>query len=755
MNLSCIETVDEVEEYLRDISEECSNIDQRMHDLSLCSNDLDILFAQLNILKFDLEIVHVDIKDFLEILGEVAIRIREISKNIREKKIQQIRLESSIKYIKDVKMLKEWIQNLYYAIDQCNWDVAAKYVSEIRGIEAQVIEGKFAATVIPTENIPMEPKVALQDACDALNTICLKGFHQAAEIKDEKAMTRFFRLFPIIGKSKEGLNVYSEFISNMVIQNKHKLMSAMGILDEKSIDTKISMSYALIMQDMFEYVANIMNHHLPVIKKHYNCEDTLFVIEKIHEKCIEQCSIIIDSFWEERQVEKKLSFIQMYSFEFLIKSFSSTLFQEPNSSLLSQENKAIDIKNIDLLVEEISSILNHWSLYHRFISVKCMEQKQNKLEEIAIKPDSMILATLKMPCYTRLCSIYERMELFFMRHSVEKAFQLDEQDTMSKPLMSSFVDDIMYILKKIVQRVLNTGNLVLLQDVLTGVKRIMEMDYTGIIQRRIIVFQGKLNNQAFSKNQNYKNLKIDNDFISFIILLNNLDISRNYIERIVSESINKDAIKKKFPFESDLIIIFQPIQALLLLQDRLNELLKDGLNTLFLVYIKIRLKKILTDYFNKSTYIINNTIFNDLEKKQPIQLHFSQGWNLIMTNFKHQLTHENMNYLVKMSSNLIANWLEKAILNIKMNELGAIRLDKDISFISSHIISYGSYQSHESFAKVYEMIRILNWDFVQDPLSSDLLETLRFLSIYDVEMLLKRCKSPISNSATRPLFDSL
>lgn len=63
----------------------------------------------------------------------------------------------------------------------------------------------------------------------------------------------------------------------------------------------------------------------------------------------------------------------MYSFDFLIRSFSSTLFQESNSSsLVSQENKAIDIKNIDLLVEEVSCILNHWSLYHRFISVNCM-----------------------------------------------------------------------------------------------------------------------------------------------------------------------------------------------------------------------------------------------------------------------------------------------------------------------------------------------------------------------------------------------
>lgn len=168
-----------------------------------------------------------------------------------------------------------------------------------------MIEGRFAAAVIPTENIPMEPKLTLQDACDTLNTVCLKGFNQAAEVKDEKGMTRFFRLFPVIGKSKDGLNVYSEFISNIVIQKKQKLMSAMGTLGEKLIDTKVSMSYDLIMQDMFEYVANIINHHLPVIRQHYGCEDTLFVIEKIHKKCIEQCSMIIDSFWEERQVEKK------------------------------------------------------------------------------------------------------------------------------------------------------------------------------------------------------------------------------------------------------------------------------------------------------------------------------------------------------------------------------------------------------------------------------------------------------------------
>ncbi|KTW30954.1 uncharacterized protein T551_01506 [Pneumocystis jirovecii RU7] len=519
------------------------------------------------------------------------------------------------------------------------------------------------------------------------------------------------------------------------------------------------------MTKLLEYVAKVMEMHVPVVIQSYGYTAACFILEQLHKACLQSCAILVEMFWKERQVARKLIYTQSYAFEFLIKSFSSshslqsslytntpTITNTSNISRNSSVDKInvvteeIDIKNIDLLLTEVSDMLHKWSLYDRFVARKFQVLHNESVKQMnsTVLFSSLLspsLSSLNVEVYGRLESLYKNMELFFMRHSVEKAFQLNEQDTTSTPPISSFVDDIMYVLRKVINRALDTSQSALVQEILIGIKRIMEMDYIGIVQRQMLVCKGKLSNQtlSFKTSGSIKSPprveNEENDFFSFIILLNNLDISQSYIKKIISDSTcEKSApIKKLFPRENDTALVYQYIQSLVSLQDRFLDILNDGLNTLFLHFIKARLKRLLDDCFRKSLYVITSTYFDELEQEQPIQRQFVRGWDNLMVNFKNQLTDENMNRLVEISGQLVAKSLEGIISTLKVNELGAIRLDKDISAISSHIISYGSYHLHKLFIHVYAMIRVLCSDA-----DAPITDTAALLSHSQIEALLKQ-----------------
>ncbi|KAG5437833.1 hypothetical protein PCANB_000548 [Pneumocystis canis] len=680
--------------------------------------------------------------------------IHSIRSNLYSKISQKTRINDSLQRLEDVRLLKISLYTLQTALEQREWEKAAQIVQELRNLSLNVLDG-FAAIAVPTEILPNTPIEVLNTAIEALKTVFLRGFSSAVKINDSMSMTRFFKLFPMIGRSQDGLEVYISAITDRISEYCAKISSNDSTLTLPSIN----------ITNLLEYVATIINLHIPIVVQSYGKSEALGVIEKLHETCTQQCQLLLDNFWEEQQITEKIAYIQSYTFEFLIKLFSSFAFQgtmnmletnyetgsnNTNETPGTVADQGTNIKRIDWLLTEISDILYKWLLYLQFVAYKYWEQKRENFSEI---PQNILetslnfgfLSSADITICTRLISFYKRMELFFMRHSVEKAFQLNEHDVTSKPPMSSFVDDVMCIFKKIVYRVLNTGRPELIQEVLTDVKRIIEMDYIGIIQRQITGYQGKLNQETYLKTLNHiksssKTKNEQNNYLLFIILLNNLDMSQCYIEKVVSDSISEknSIIEKQFPFENYSILISQHIQSLLSLRNRLHDILNDGLNSLFLIYIKARLGKVLSDCFQKPMYVITSLHFDELERNELVQRQFAHGWDNIMIGFKNQLTEENMNRLIKISGNLIANNLEKIILNIKVNELGAIRLDKDISFILSHVVSYGSYLLHELFLKVREMIRVLNWDAEKNAeIVIDRLK-LQYLSLVQVNDLLKQ-----------------
>jgi hypothetical protein len=114
---------------------------------------------------------------------------------------------------------------VHEAMERQDWDEAATFLHQASLLDSSIINGPLAMAAVPTSEIPDPPTVFLSQASDALFKLFLREFDAAAKVKDEERITRFFRLFPLISKEIEGLDVYGRFVCGIIAGRSRAAMT--------------------------------------------------------------------------------------------------------------------------------------------------------------------------------------------------------------------------------------------------------------------------------------------------------------------------------------------------------------------------------------------------------------------------------------------------------------------------------------------------------------------------------------------------
>jgi hypothetical protein len=146
--------------------------------------------------------------------------------------------------------------------------------------------------------------------------------------------------------------------------------------------------YANALTKLFEHIAQIVESHGGLVERHYGAGKMVKVIERLQREADVQGGIILDSWSDERSVDRKLTDVKSYPFSFLVQSFlppqrSLTGTPRVHSPALGSgqnagggrddsEDEGVNMKEVDGLLGEISVMLGRWALYARFLAGKCM-----------------------------------------------------------------------------------------------------------------------------------------------------------------------------------------------------------------------------------------------------------------------------------------------------------------------------------------------------------------------------------------------
>lgn len=313
--------------------------------------------------------------DMLSSASETAARL---SDSVRELDLEKSRVEATLAVVEQVAELKACVHGVVGSMGAPqDWEAASGYLSRASRVPDEIVRGAFAASIVPSVEVPDPPWVTLENSRESLCGLFLREFEKAAAEGDSPKITRFFKLFPLIGRADVGLDVYGRYVCQGVAGTARKaLKEGLGVHNRKE-----GFFYANALTKLFEHIAQIVEGHGGLVERHYGSGKMVRVIEKLQTEADVQGGIILDTWSDERGVDRKLTDVKSYPFSFLVQSFlpqpsrgntprvtsPSTGGANPRSS----EDEGVSMKEIEGLLSEIALMLGRWSLYTRFIASKC------------------------------------------------------------------------------------------------------------------------------------------------------------------------------------------------------------------------------------------------------------------------------------------------------------------------------------------------------------------------------------------------
>ncbi|KAK4202444.1 putative oligomeric Golgi complex subunit 4 [Triangularia verruculosa] len=687
-------------------------------------------------------------------LASASETASHLSSRVRTLDLEKSRVEDTLRVVEQVAELKACVAGVVGSMGAPqDWEAAAGYIARASKVPEEIVRGGFAAAVVPTVEVPDPPWVTLEAARESLCNLFLREFKKAAEEGDGARVTRFFKLFPLIGRGDVGLDVYGQYVCQGVAGTARTVLKE-GASTVGGQGRKDGFFFANALTRLFEHIAHIVDGHGGLVERHYGTGKMVKVIERLQMEADVQGGIILDSWSDERTVDRRLTDVRSYPFSFLVQSFVSQSNRgfggtpRVNSPAVGgtnngrqSEDEGVDMKEVDALVSEIAIMLQRWSLYSRFLAGKCREPDSSDEAPLTM-PEVLTKSNLGRKVANKLVSPYNELTKFFFRRSVEKAFQLDEFPSgltlrQNKPIESnppfiiSAVDDVMYIAKTVIEKSISTSQKDVVKEVIPTIQALLGTDFVGLIQR-------KMRDEYLPKPNVQGGFPPEDKIVAFIVLINSLDVANEYLDRIVSGILKppenhsteaaqpSSALAAAFPFANDAKEIVTRLQNLKSsFQLKSSELIKAGIEVLFSEVVYARLRPVITSTFSDANYTISTeeeliewaaqsdkTLEEYLEQ---VPLTFELGWDALMKPISRLLTPTTYNQLMdKTAVYLAQKVLEKRVWGYAkagkgLSAYGAIRLERDVNGIIG-VVSKGNYGVREVFGKVGQILMVTNME---------------------------------------------
>ncbi len=359
-------------------------------------------------------------------------------------------------------------------------------------------------------------------------------------------------------------------------------------------------------------------------------------------------------------------------------------------------------------------------------------------------PPLLANSSLSRKVADRLITPFNVMTTFFFRRSVEKAFQLDEQPSdlslnfkqalsSNPPYITSAVDDVMYIVNQVVERSLATCQKNVISSVIPTLARVLGSDFVGMIQR-------KMRDESYPKATAQGAPPVEQTITSFLVLINNLDVATDYVKRIVQSrvesepatvsanrggSVSSRSLTALFPLNHDAMIVGNALKSFQnSFEGKTSELVSDGIFVVFKNVMKPRLRPILADAFRDADYQMTQEELEEMHRDAEIgdgngsppdnavEYHFQRGWDMLTKPVMRLLTERNYERLLGTIISYLGEVLEKRIWSYygRLDDLGAVRLERDIASIVSIVVSGGRYGLRDAFARCTQICLVMNME---------------------------------------------
>ncbi|CAG8484778.1 5249_t:CDS:10 [Diversispora eburnea] len=665
--LKSLTNIEDIQECLRILDLEENQVDLNLDEILDKRPQLENELDKLKVLRPQLGTLHSQAADLLNIINGTSNVAERISAQVRQLDLEQSRVQQTIKQVEDVQELKQCIMGVHQAIYIKDYESAASYINRASILDPKILNGEFAEIAVPSSEYPDIPTKTLSDAKGNLFEIFSKEFDLAVKVKDENNISRFFRLFPLLGKETEGLDKYSKFVCSIISGKNQENLA------EIAVGTNFY-GYALL--KLYENIATIISQHQLVVETHYGQGKMIRVIERLQEECDKQSRIILDIFCDERQVSD-------------IKIYNST----PKKPLGPQRpgqprdiDNMPDPRELDIILNELAMISARTHLYYQFIEanvdVSLIGKDIDNYDPTEIIRISGLSKQLKS-----LMGDFLVMEEYFFRKAIEKAMKIDKYEEGN--ITSSCVGDVFYILRECLTRIISTSDIECLTTMVNLINHSLEVDYITMFQKRLLT--------AFATTEP-KDSKI-----GYMILLNNLDVSAEYMRQLISEllalssPINNDNSEKAQKCFSWLNTNTT---------NKFKQILMSGIEQLFAQIVKPRIRPILQDAYKDIKYVLNEYEYHEQEANDGFAKRVVLGFDSLVQIYQSTFSENNYNQMMMYILESVTSMWEKTF--------GSLRFDKDLRAVTNYFSTKMQWPFRDRFTRLNQISMLLNLESLSE-----------------------------------------
>ncbi|KAA1479359.1 COG4-domain-containing protein [Dentipellis sp. KUC8613] len=641
------------------------------------------------------------------------------------------RVREASERVGQVMELKTSLVALQSSIEIQDWESAARHCARAMGLPNDVIRGLFAETAVPTPENHLPPTQTLDAARKYLLEVFKQSFNEATQARDAAATTRFFKLFPAIGWEAEGLEEYASFVVDLV-----------KVRPPASAKTSSPLYYVTALTALFESIAIIIDQHQPVVERYYGHGRMTNVITRLLQKCDRVCHGLIEGWEEERSMKCKLADTAALSFPYS-NNVPANGRRQPAQVPMAEDT--LDPREIDKVITEMATMAGRWNLFRRFLINRLRElprhvgasdhefadadahQSPSVEEKDSLETEGSG-AISKSACNelfdTLLSKYYTPLEIWYTRSAIEKAHRLSSVDVMASPATTTTPDDVFYIFKAVLSRLLSTGAATIVGGTVASLTDVMECEYAGNIKRRLDEVYRTTNVGRSDKGERENR-------VAFTILLNDLDVSAIHLERLIMDLMTSPTVSQNF-LKDEQDAVETSISSLDTLIPKFRSILRAGIEQLFNQQLRPKLRTLLIDVYKDVSYVLDEDAYAVAEYQDTIRKRFIKAWEVLIDDYKvntaiykrtdtHNFflkeifTESNYRLFFGLTLDVLIRPWEKIVMGLKFNELGAVRFDRDLRSIITHLSSQMAFgDARDKFVRLQQVATLLNLDQEED-----------------------------------------
>lgn len=261
------------------------------------------------------------------------------------------------------------------AIADENYEVGAGHISRFLAMDLQLLR-RTADDVNSSVSSVSEAVQTLESATTELGELVVKRFDESVKRDDLASVERFFKIFPLLGRYKEGIEKFSTYIcSKLKVKAQKELRNA---LDIAKAEKRIPLTYADTLTSLLENFARVVEVNQPIVEACYGSGYLPNMLKILQVQCDADVKNLLLEFNKHRKI---IPTIQNVRECFRTNNSSSTTFsnnagggstvsghhrKSPSGSGGSSLDK-INPKEIDAIITEITVMHSRAELYFRFM----------------------------------------------------------------------------------------------------------------------------------------------------------------------------------------------------------------------------------------------------------------------------------------------------------------------------------------------------------------------------------------------------